>query len=401
MEKNILVIVNTLKIGGGAERIAAEVGSNLYEKGHNITFLTLKETESNYEYKGELISLEEKNSQNSYPLEFTFKLLKRAKEISKICKEREIDTIISFLMIPNLSSVLSKILFRHKAKVIVSVRNNPLKIGDNLDRILVSKLYPRADNVVVQTEKIQDILKEHFSIKNTSIIPNMVDLNKYQELARENVKDEHKDIFDDDFIFISVGSLTEQKAHWHMIRCFKHVTDIKRDTKLIFLGNGPLKNKLVNLSNRMGIDDRVFFLGKVDNIFPYLKKSDCFVLSSLYEGFPNVLLEALSQNLPIISTDCVSGPREILCPELKMNEDIEYPHYCEYGILTKPFNPLKDKIFFKDLREKTLSNEEKVFVESLTKLMENRILRNKYLNGLERVEKLDINNIIKRWESLI
>ena len=80
-----------------------------------------------------------------------------------------------------------------------------------------------------------------------------------------------------------------------------------------------------------------FSLDVQENVFPFLKKSDCFIFTSLWEGLPMTLIEALSMNLPIISTDCKTGPREILCPEIDLKKEIQYPYLGEYAVLIQPF----------------------------------------------------------------
>lgn len=396
MNEIILIVVNSLKLGGGAERIAVELGSNLEERNYDVQFLSRYEVKQAYKWEGKYEHLYEAQDKNLFRK--IFREINTSKKIAKICHERDIEYVISFLSVPNLSSILSKILFRNKAKIIVSVRNNPLEKNSKTLKFLKKKLYPKADSVVVQTRRIEKILNKNFSIKNTSTIPNMVNLRKYKELAEEDIKEKHKDVFDNSFVFITVGSLRHQKGQWKLIRCFKEVNNKIENCKLVLLGDGPLKNKLENLTKRMDIEDEVFLLGKVENVFPYLKKSDCFTLTSLYEGFPNVLTEALSQNLPVISTDCVSGPREIVCPELEFNEDIRYPYYGQYGILAETF---LDGMFFKTLEEKPLSKREKIFAETMIELMNDKELIKRYSYGLERVEDFKKEKIIEEWCKLI
>lgn len=147
----------------------------------------------------------------------------------------------------------------------------------------------------------------------------------------------------------------------------------------------------------MNIENKVYFLGRVENVFPYLKRSDCFVFSSLHEGFGNVLTEALSQDLPVISTDCTAGPREILCPELGVNEEIEYPYFGEYGILTKPF---KRNLIFESIEKETLTEQEEMFADMMVKINEDSALKGKYDKGHQRVMDFDTEIIIQEWEKL-
>jgi len=399
MKKNILIVVNSLKLGGGAERIASEVGSKLLERGYNVTFLERYNTENRYDFEGEIISLYHKKDLDKSNVKKIIKELKTPIMIKKLCKKKSIDTIISFSFLPNLCTVLSKTILKIKdVKTIISVRNNPLKNNSETKKMLMKLLYPMADQVVALSRGVANQLNKNFYFENTTYIHNVQNIEKFKKLGKKNIVSEHKDLFDEDFIFITIGRITEQKGHWYLLRCFKKVCESKKNIKLIVLGDGNLKFELKELANRLDISEKVFFLGKVENVFPYLKKSDCFVFTSIWEGFGNVLTEALSQNLPVISTDCTAGPREILAPEIKTTEEIDYPYHGKYGILTDVF---ENDMFFETLEKKSLSKKEKLFSASMINIMEDKNLGDKYSDVSERVEDFDVDKIIDQWEKLI
>lgn len=397
--KKILLLINKLELGGGAERIISELGSKLHEKNYDVTFMTFYDSENTYEYKGEKISLNENLFLNYIPIINILKSFDIANKISNHCEKNEIDIIISFLAKPNITAILSKIFSDNSRKIIVSVRNNPLK-KSLTNQILMKELFGKANKVVSLSKHIELILKEDFSLKNTTTIYNMQNIKNFKKLSSEELVDEHKKIMNSkSFKFINIGGLHEQKGQWYLVRSFKKVVEnSENNIKLIILGEGKLRNDLKNLIEKLGLKKKVFLLGNVNNVFPYIRKSDCFVFSSLYEGFGNVLTEALSQNTPIISTDCIAGPREILCPELDIGEEIDYPYYGKYGILTKP---LKKNKFFGTLEEKTLTDEEKIFVNVMIKIIKNEKIRRKYSNGFERVKDFSVDEIIKKWEKIL
>ena len=112
-------------------------------------------------------------------------------------------------------------------------------------------------------------------------------------------------------VILAAGRLTEQKDFPTLIRAFARLIR-QRPTRLIILGEGPLRQELEGLAQDLGIDDRVSFPGWVDNPFALMSRASLFVLSSIYEGLPTVLVEAMACGCPCVSTDCPSGPAEIL-----------------------------------------------------------------------------------------
>ncbi len=392
--KKILIVTSSLRVGGGAERNAVQLGKILKRRGHHVTLLSFYPGEPKYDWDGEHICLDQREGKNLFM--DALEIVSTARKIRDLCREMGTEVVISFLTRMNVQTLLSKSLFGNKVKILVSVRNHPLKRNKGWHQFLMKRLYPKADKVVAQTEGIENILRERFYLNNTVVIPNIVDIQSFKEMVEKDLPEEHRRLYDDSFVFINIGSLTEQKAQCHLLRTFAYMKQ-RGESRLIILGKGPLEGDLKRLAEDMGIWNRVFFLGEVKNVFPYLKGADCFVLTSLFEGFPNVLIEALSVNLPIISTDCVSGPREILCPELSSVQVIEYPYFGTYGILTKT---LKEGKLIKTSEEKPLSPEEKILLDTMVRVYEVQDLRKRYSSVSERVEDFDMVKIVLEWEEL-
>jgi glycosyltransferase involved in cell wall biosynthesis len=110
---------------------------------------------------------------------------------------------------------------------------------------------------------------------------------------------------------IAIGTLKEQKGFPLLLSAFVNVRQLA-DARLLVLGEGPLRGELEALRSRLGLDGAVDMPGFVADPYPYLAKADVFVLSSAWEGFGNVIVEALACGTKVVSTDCPSGPREIL-----------------------------------------------------------------------------------------
>ena len=142
------------------------------------------------------------------------------------------------------------------------------------------------------------------------VVYNPINIGEINKFSKENVNILRN--VNSKFKIISVGRLVKQKNYSNLIKAFEIVQKRFHNCHLIICGEGPERKKLKEIVNSLNIKKYVTFLGAVQNPYKFLKKSDLFVLSSDYEGFGTVLLEAMVFNLPIVSTDCDYGPREIL-----------------------------------------------------------------------------------------
>ena len=396
----ILILVDSLKIGGGSDRVAAILGSALHDEGYEISYLTLMDGNPKYKFKGDYYTLNETDIYSENNLKRLFNLLRYSPKIKRICKDLNIDTIISVGDPSNFQAVLSRWLFKNRVHLIITQHMSPeIHLDSKIKVKLIKFFYPRADETVCVSKDMERILNESYGIQNTQTIYNMMDIEKNIKLSMEELPEKYKILFNGDYFnFINVGRLNRQKGQWFLIRSFRKVVNQHENARLFILGDGTLKNELKDLINELNLNEKVFLLGVQENVFPFLKNSNCFIFSSLWEGLPIVLIEALSMNLPIISTDCKTGPREILCPELDLNNEIIYPYYCKYGILNQPFN---DKLLFRNLDEVTLNKSENILSDLMVKIIEDPVLRKKYSNGQRMSEKFDEEEIMKDWEKLL
>ena len=174
-------------------------------------------------------------------------------------------------------------------------------------RFLMRLLYRRADDVVIITEDVGRSLLQHRMVPADRMrrIPNPVLLQKSNLSRFSDVSQVPCDPF-----ILAIGRLSPQKGFDILIRAFALLPDA--DVKLVILGEGPLESQLKTLAADQGVQDRIIFQGFVQNPPEYLRLASLFVLSSRWEGFSNVLTEALAAGTPIVSTDCPGSPREVL-----------------------------------------------------------------------------------------
>ncbi|ADQ13544.1 glycosyltransferase [Halanaerobium hydrogeniformans] len=390
MKKNVALLVGKLT-GGGAEKIAANLSLQLSVK-YNIYIFVYNETKNTYSHKGKVIKVESNTSKNIFGK--AYYLYKRVNNLKKLKKKFKIDITISFLDHANFLNIFS----RYNDKVLISEHNYINADKGNLSKrgAFFRFFYNRADEIVVVSKGIKNNLINNFNINPTKItnIYNSFEIKKINRLSQKTIENKYNDIFNNPCI-INVGSLSKQKGQWFLIRIFKLVKEEILDVKLVILGQGSMEEYLKNLTNKLNLEDDVYFLGFKDNPYKYIRNSDVFAFTSLFEGFGNVLIESMASGTPVISTDCKHGPREIMTNEIleKKLKDVEYT---KYGVLTPVFS---NKILNYDDQ---FTEQEIKYSKALIKILKDENLRKDFINNQQNImNKFDLTKISKKWEELI
>lgn len=305
MRKKIVILVNTLTYGG-AETQVKRISLSLKRRGWEITVISIRRPEA---YKVELekaqINLISLNINNN-PLG----LIKLTSLLSIIKKERP-NILLSFMFHSNIVARLFGSLLRVPI-IISSIRNE--NFGGNLrDKAMYFTDFLASittTNSELAANKL--VLRGVVDKNRIKVIPNGLDLDDFRSNyeVQVNIRKEFK-IPDEDFVWITIGRLEDQKNYELLLRAVKMLRQFNNKFHLIIIGDGTLKNKLINTAVELEIDHLVHFAGIRSNIYEFMKCSDSFVLSSSWEGLPNVLIEAHAAGLPIVSTD-VGGVREIV-----------------------------------------------------------------------------------------
>jgi glycosyltransferase involved in cell wall biosynthesis len=253
---------------------------------------------------------------NDLPRIGFIKKLMRIIYLRNVIKKEKLDVALSFLA--NLYLITSAIFPRRlNVKLIIAEHNTIsyiLKFSKNktLKKILSKALYKKVDNIIAVSKGVKEDLMKTFNLpqEKIKVIYNPHDIDKIQKLSKEQIN--HPWLVDKKYpVMINVGRLTYQKGQDILLKAFKIVSE-KIESRLIILGEGPLLKQLKDLAKELGIENKVDFVGFQKNPFAFIARSDVFVLSSRWEGFPNVLIEAMACGVPVISTDCPSGPNEII-----------------------------------------------------------------------------------------
>lgn len=409
--KKILFLINTLKLGGGAQTVATILGKNLMNLGYEVTYLIFFPLKPFIQIDLPIYSLNEKHGGWTNKQEGRKKsLLRRIKRLFELtlifpkvvrhfCEKNEIEIIISFLEDANLVSISSRVLYGNKPKLIISLRSNPNSYQKKFSvliykKLLIKRFYKYSDFVVIPSKGIKKVLiNMGISSNRLKTIYNPTDVEKNLLLSEIDL---NFDAIKDSFVFISIGRFERIKGHLFLIKAFYNVIKNFNNVHLILIGDGHLKLEILRYIQILKIEDYVSILGIKKNIFPYLKIADCLILPSITEAFPNILIEALSVNLPIISTDCESGPREILTDSVKLDTNLEYPYLGQYGILTRPFSINQEPRL-----EFPLSKSEKSLSDAMKLIIKSPELIERYSKVIIKAKKFDKNKIVNDWIDLI
>ena len=366
--KKVAIFINSLR-GGGAERIVSYL---LNEGCEEFEFhLIILENVIEYNIPEDKIKIFQVEARTTPGYINVFKIPYLAKKLHRYLRENNIDTLFSLLNRPNLISCRVRKL-GWQGKIIISERVDTIAyyktrmLGFLMLR-MVKKYYPLADKVTVISAGIADSLKQ-LGIKDCKVIYNPVHVNS------EKLQSQKKNTL---FTFINVARFDEQKNHRLLLESFARMSN--KDSRLVLLGKGKLQHSLEKLAKQLHIEDRVEFPGFQRNVNEHLQRSDCFVFSSDFEGLGNVIIEALNNGIPVISTDCPHGPREILDPETKGKIITNEIDLAKYGILV----PVK---------------RADLLAAAMDKMYADATLRDNYARlSLERVKDFDIKKIAREY----
>lgn len=306
---NILFAIPTLN-GGGAERVFVNIIRTIDDQKFNKKLLLIDDSGVFVDLippDVEIITMNSKQTRFSF-----FPLLKNIKLLNP-------QIIVSTTNRMNILLLLVSIFIKNRTKIVVREPNMPSAQFNNkqLPRYyirLIKLLYPKADFIIAQTETMKKEINQVFNIPLNKIVvlTNPVD-TRYID---DNVKNAKNPYNNKKINIIASGRLRKQKGFDFLLRSFHNVIRNNQQFMLHILGedndNGVYKQELISLSKTLDISDNVVFHGFINNPFPYYKYADLFVLSSKWEGLPNVILEALYLQTPVVVTDCIPYFNEIL-----------------------------------------------------------------------------------------
>ncbi|MBW8010822.1 MAG: glycosyltransferase [Chloroflexi bacterium] len=297
------------KLGvGGAERAMLILSAELAKLGFQVDvvldtsvgdFLSLVAPEIR------IIDLKSKSTYTSLP-----------KLIAYLNREKP-DVFYSALDLTNLMALIAKRFSRVSTRFVISIQNTVsihkrALLKKIIERLMLTAIYPWADAVIAVSQGVARDLSEYTrnSVSQIHVIPNPMLSRLFQQPEEDHIHDIWQESGNLSLV-LGVGRLEEQKDFPTLLRAFAIVHE-EHPSHLIILGEGSQRRSLEMLISDLQIEKYVSLPGIVKNPLKYMENADVFVLSSIWEGLPSVLIEALGVDCPVVSTNCPSGPKEIL-----------------------------------------------------------------------------------------
>jgi len=317
MDNSPSILFVTSDLGkGGAQTLTVRLANAFASKGYSTKLLLFKCKGPNKSNLSEAVDLYNLNVDPYNWLSLLYAILKIPVYIHTISPSltlsnhpRKVNVIVSLSVF--LSGKITNLVLVEQNALIKSHRRKDKTLLKRLKWTFIHYVYSIADNLVAVSECVKSDMVEllrlnsgDISVINNPSLPNEIQDENYKfdvDIPIEETAD----------VIVGAGRLTEQKGFDTLIDAYSMLSDIK-NTRLLILGDGPLDTQLKKRAYEHEIEASVTFTGYVNNPYMYFDYADIFVLSSRWEGFPTVLVEAMAFDCKIVSTNCRCGPSEIL-----------------------------------------------------------------------------------------
>ncbi len=354
--KEKLLLISPMLHQGGFERVCITT-ARLLKPYYDVSIVIFDDADIAFDIRGLSIINIHLGVRNGKLAKMT-NLMRRAVRVRKLKQRMKPVIAYSFGPSANMVNALSKTLL---TSVFLGLRGYQDVADDPKMKLYVRK----ADRIICCSKEIEAIVQEKYGYLQTATLYNPYDAEGITELSKEKVTDLPWKMEDEDRprILIGVGRDDPIKGFWHLIKAFYLVQKEIPQMRLIIMGDGSFE-QAKSLVSELQLEQKVYFPGVRKNPYKYLAASEMFLLSSYTEGFPNVLVEAMILGRPLISTDCRTGPAEIL-------------DHGKYGILVPDMGDTED------YSGDTISEKETCFAEKIIEVLKDSE-RQKELSELER-----------------
>lgn len=381
--KKVTFLINSLT-SGGAERVLSVIATELIAQNIEVDLLCIEKDNTYTLPKAVKLTYLSNLTKHDVGLKKLLYLPYLAFKLKKYIQTNQTTLIQSHIYRANFTNILAKLFgAKHQVQVVEVTSINNLKDGSFSKRInfsLIKLLYKHADLVIFKAQRMkEEFLKNIPKIKKYTVINNPYDIKKIQMLSQQTVHD--FEFNKEKKYIVTVGRLSSEKRHSSLIKILIH---LNKNIELLIIGDGDLKKELQHIIERKSLTKRVHLLGKKENPFKYIKHSDLFVLASEGEGFPNVIVEAMICNTAVISTDCISGPREILAPNTDINFQLKLGIELAHNGILYPVD------------------NQGSLIQAINTLLKDKELQNKYQKkGLEKSTEYALKRIIEKYKEVL
>lgn len=388
---NILIIIPKL-CNGGIEKIASNFSQYLPER-YNQFVYSIMSQDSSYDFAVKPIILNKSLGKTFIGKLITF--FYRLHLARKIIRENNIDICISFGERCNIINILSmgktkKIITIHSQ---LSIENKTKGLYGKVTTLFSKLLYKNADATVA----VSEIVKKdacgllNLDANNVELIYNGHDI--------DYIKDKSTDYkeFDTPVIdFVSVGRITYAKGHYHLLRSLAIVKETYPNVILYIVGTyekDNLKSIIDHLIEKYDLYDNVIFTGFSDNPYPYIKSAKALILSSIFEGFPGVVIESIALGTPVIATDCGGASEVLKSPDAKIKNNTGDVEITKLGVLLPKFNGIYDINLDFSPTEKKMAQVMNDIISGKLKFNEDFLIT--------KANEYDIDSMMKKYTDLI
>lgn len=348
-KKNLLLIVPKLD-QGGLERVCVRTARMLAPWFH-ITIAAFDPSHPAYDLEGlDVRNLHAPAAPGRAGK--VLRVLQRAHRLRRLKKELHTDIAYSFGPTANRANVAAG----GPGEIWCGLRSSADLEKEGELRLIAKK----ADRLICCSKVLAEEAEEKCGISKSWVLYNPFRMDQLEEQA--GVSDPTIPDWEGKQVFMALGREDRSKGFWHLLKAFSLIHQKMPDTRLAIVGAGSFE-KYKRLAAELGIADVVCMPGLKKNPFPWLKRADLYTALSIYEGFPNAMVEAMALGTPVICTNCMTGPAEILTEDYRKALEAEEILEGDYGVLIPPANPVEN------FDPRVITEREKLFAEEVERLL--------------------------------
>lgn len=304
--------------GGGAEINAIRIANHLPAHGFKPVFAICRSGGKYEKFVSRTVDIRVLDTGNINSC--TLRLARSIRPLRRFIKETNPSLLCPIMDHVCLAALAARRGIVEKPPIVLNIQNslkgkliNNKGLRQKLQLELIKRMFPSADSAIALSKGVaNDLCSIVPSLENrTKIIPNAIDIDLVE--PNNNSKTNHLQLKgpEQGSLIVACGRLVEQKGFTYLLQAFANLPNSYK-AHLWILGEGPLENQLKRQATVLQCFERVKFLGFQPNPRAYMQMADVFVLSSLWEGFGNVIVEAMSTGVPVVATNCPHGPSEII-----------------------------------------------------------------------------------------